>query len=272
VQPPRIADYPPGARLPARVIGDYEFVWMLRGRARFVTEGAAEPLGPGQLLLVPPRLRHGFDWDPTRPSRHGYVHFGLDDAGCELPGEVRLVRMSSDDPLSGLCAYLLWLGADTGRGWREPARRTLRFMLALVHAGPLPECEPPLPHGLLGAVAYLRREWSGAPLRRMPVAELAGAARVTRGHLNRLFHNGFGQSTAAALERIRCARAEILLTRTDLPVEVIAGECGFADPSHFSHRFTAIHGIPPRAYRIAGGGPSVLDHPGVRRLSRLLWD
>jgi AraC-like DNA-binding protein len=110
------------------------------------------------------------------------------------------------------------------------------------------------------------------PLRRVSVGELARRAHVSRGYLNRLSRAAFGLSAAAALERARCARAESLLLRTDLTVESIAYQCGFADSSHFSHRFTAIHGVSPRAYRVAGTlSPSVLDDPGVRRLSHLLW-
>lgn len=65
---PAVADYPAGARLPMRVIDDYEFVWMLRGRARFITPDDHLWLSPGQLLLIPPHFRHGFDWDRQRPS------------------------------------------------------------------------------------------------------------------------------------------------------------------------------------------------------------
>jgi transcriptional regulator GlxA family with amidase domain len=96
---------------------------------------------------------------------------------------------------------------------------------------------------------------------------------VSRGYANRLFRAGLGLSAAAALERARCSRAETLLTRTDLSIEAIAHRCGFADASHFSHRFGAIHGVSPRAYRAAGSpSPSVLDHPGVRRLTHAIWE
>ncbi|NKE62092.1 helix-turn-helix domain-containing protein [Lentzea sp. PSKA42] len=71
----------------------------------------------------------------------------------------------------------------------------------------------------------------------------------------------------AALERVRCARAETLLLRTDLTVEAVARQCGFADVSHFSHRFRALYDVAPSAYR---GVPSALDHAGVRRLARLI--
>jgi hypothetical protein len=50
---PAVADYPAGAGLQPRVIEDFEFVWMLRGRATFVVSEET-PLSPGELLLVPP--------------------------------------------------------------------------------------------------------------------------------------------------------------------------------------------------------------------------
>jgi len=106
VDRPAVADYPPGAGLPPRVIRDFEFVWMLRGRATFVVDEETL-LTPGELLLVPPDVRHSFRWDHEQPSRHGYVHFGYADVGRAIAPAVRLTRMSDSDPLAGLCAYLL---------------------------------------------------------------------------------------------------------------------------------------------------------------------
>jgi transcriptional regulator GlxA family with amidase domain len=183
--------------------------------------------------------------------------------------------MTGADPLAGLCAYLLWLGSGEQDGWHGHARTTLRFMLRLVGSGPLPAAtaDPVLPPVLRLAVEEIRARWSAMPLRRIRIDDLAAAASVSRGYLNRLFHTGFGLSASTALEHLRAARAESLLTGTDLTVEAIAGQCGFADPSHFSHRFGAIHGMSPSGYRSAGRHlPSVLDHPGVRLLRRLVWD
>lgn len=70
MQRPALADYPVGARLPERVLADFELVWMVRGQATITT---AKPfvLRPGELLLLPPGVRHGIDWDRTGPSRQG---------------------------------------------------------------------------------------------------------------------------------------------------------------------------------------------------------
>lgn len=281
---PAIAEYPPGARLPPRVIHDFEFVWLLSGQARF--HCAPRPLDlvltPGRLLLVPPGLRHRFDWDPIRPTRHGYVHFDPADPalGTKLDREpaprVRLVPMTGQDPLSGLCAHLIWLGAEAHDDREEPAARTLAFMIELIVSEALPGLRPPpgeLSPLVRAAIDYLHRQWSRPPLRRVPVTELAAAVPVSRGHLNRLVQKSFGMGAATALERLRLARAEPLLAHTNLTISVIARECGFADLSHFSHRFTTTHGMPPSAYRATGiGSPSVLDHPGLRRLNHLIFD
>jgi AraC-like DNA-binding protein len=66
---------------------------------------------------------------------------------------------------------------------------------------------------------------------------------MSRGYLNRLFREAFGMSASVALERLRCSRTEALLTRTDLTI------AGYADVTHFSHRFSAVHGLSPSAYR-----------------------
>ncbi|MGH9192189.1 MAG: helix-turn-helix domain-containing protein [Acidimicrobiales bacterium] len=271
---PAIADYPPGAQMPPRVLGDFEFVWMVAGNARVTLDDDELPLGPGQLLFVPPGVRHGFLWDTTNVCRHGYVHFGPRCFEGSLPAKLELRPMTADDPLAGLCAYLLWLAGAEPDDWQRRSSDTLAFMLRLFVGGPLPGPDTPagLAPALAGAVLRLQQEWAHMPLRRIGVGELARRAHVSRGYLNRLFRAGFGLSAAAALERARCARAESLLLRTDLTVESIAHQCGFADPSHFSHRFKAIHGASPRAYRTAGTTrSSELDHAGVRRLSHLIW-
>ena len=180
--------------------------------------------------------------------------------------------MTQRDPLRGLCAYLLWLGssADDCLG---PARRTLDLLVALVD-------DSAARHGTAGSAA------AGTAGRADPTAQglVEPAATPGRGDPTRRDVRCVArlpQPDVPGRVRPQCrrrhragtlrARAEALLVRTDLPAQAIAVQCGYADLSHFSHRFTAIHGLPPTAYRRHGGAvPSVLDHAGVRRLDRLL--
>jgi AraC family transcriptional regulator len=253
---PATAVYPPGAHLPERVIDDHELVWLLHGQATLV---CASPLvlTPGALLLIPPGLPHAIDWDPRRTTRHGYVHFRQSDVTSPLPASALVVPIV--DPLASLCAYLVRLGSTD-----PTAQATLDLLVRLMLTAPSPD---PVPAPVDTAIGHLRRSWSRLPMTRIGVADLAAAAHVSRGYLNRLFRATFEVSAAEALEGLRFARAEPLLTRTDLSIEAVATQCGFADLSHFSHRFTARYGLPPSRYT---GQTSVLDHPGVRRLHRLV--
>lgn len=271
---PAIADYPRGAEMAPRTIDDFEFVWMLRGHARFVSAEENLGFGPGQLLLVPRGVRHRLIWDPRRASRHGYVHFDPEQVGRRADSQVRLRRMSEHDPLAGLCAYLLWLGHEQPRGWEVPLDRTLHLLLTLYLSGPLPDDRPQLnlQRPLAAVVDHLRDRWGQMPLRRISVDELAGAAGVSRSYLNRLFRDQFQTTPATALEALRCSRAETLLSHTVMPIGAVADQCGFADLYHFSHRFHRRYGLSPSAYRIgAGTAGSALDHGGIRRLAFSVW-
>lgn len=272
IVPPALADYPVGARTGRRVIDDHELVWMTRGWARFIApdEGELE-LRPGLLLLVPPRRPHEFVWDEQRPCRHGYVHFRPASGTAPTHGSIR--PMTERDPLAGLCSYLLWLGAEQPPSWEAYAGSALGYLLEVFTDAPVPsEPEREWAGPLARVVEHLGREWNTLPLRPISIGELAAAAHVSRSYLTRLCVAELGMPTNKLLERLRCSRAESLLTRTDLPIGVIGRQCAFADPFHFSHRFAALYGMSPRAYRSAAGSAgSVLDDPLVRRMASQIW-
>ena len=91
--------------------------------------------------------------------------------------------MTDNDPLTGLCAYLLWLAREQPSGWEDHVKRILRMLLSLFTSGPLPgdDVRAVVPPPIAVAVDHLRREWAQLPLRRIGVDELAAAAaRVTQ--------------------------------------------------------------------------------------------
>jgi AraC-like DNA-binding protein len=270
VQPPGIGEFPPGARMAPRVLDEFELVWMIAGTARLVAE---PPLGlaPGDLVLLPAGHAHAIEWDGARSTRHGYVHF-LPPARVVLPTEPVRVRMSAHDPLTGLCDYLSWLGAQATPDPAGPAAQVVEFLLTVLLDLPLPVpgAEQDGPPSFRAAVDHLRSVWGVPPVRRGGVVDLAAAAAVSRAQLHRAFRATVGVGPAQALEQLRCSRAETMLLRTDLTLAVVARECGYADVAHFSHRFCAIHAVAPGQYRRSGGS-SCLAHPGIRQLERLVW-
>jgi AraC-like DNA-binding protein len=274
VDRPAVGVYPAGARLPMRVIDDWELVWVRRGAAT-LTGDPRLLLGVGDVVLIPPGHRHGFDWSPDRETEHGYVHLDLAEVGAgpaATGGHLPLHAVTTDDdPLRGLCAYLLWLGRTEPAGWQRVLTVTMQQVLLHLTAMPRPTAEADTLRTPLDlAVAHLRRAWSSPPLTRVSVSELATSAHVSPVHLGRLFRSTFGLGLAESQERLRCLHAIGLLERTDLGVAVVARRCGFSDVSHFSHRFTLVTGRSPSAARAAPGSVDLRRHPGVRRLEHLV--
>ena len=81
------------------------------------------------------------------------------------------------------------------------------------------------------------------------LAEAAGAAGLSPGHLSRLFHQSTGLTFQEYVRRFRLERACTLLTTTNQSVTAIAFESGFQSISQFHRSFRAVYGEPPLDYR-----------------------
>ncbi len=268
--------------LPERVLDVHELVWVLRGAAVVQAPDGVRSAGgvaterelrPGDVLLVPPGRAHGFRWgtpDGATGCVHGYVHADLGDP--VVPGPV-VVTATANDPLQGLCAYLLWLGLHEPSGWQRRALQTAGLAAELVAQGPLPRRPGPAPAPVVqGLLGELRRRWGpGPPLPALGVAELAAALHVSPAHLSRSVRRAYGRPVSTLLEQLRISRVELLLTGTSSTIATAARLCGYADAFHCSRRFAAAHGVPPGRYRVASAWPSVLDDPVVRTVADAVW-
>ena len=82
---------------------------------------------------------------------------------------------------------------------------------------------------------------------------LAQLACLSEFHLARMFRVSFGMPPSAWIAQRRIERACVLLKTTALPLQQVADACGYADLSHFGHRFRAAMGAAPGRYRAALG-------------------
>jgi len=85
--------------------------------------------------------------------------------------------------------------------------------------------------------------------RRVTVAQAAAACKLSATQFRVLFHRAMGVSFGRFELRKRLARASYLLVTTDLPIDALADQCGFADRSHLHRMFTRLHGATPGAHR-----------------------
>ncbi|NHZ61306.1 helix-turn-helix domain-containing protein [Massilia genomosp. 1] len=83
------------------------------------------------------------------------------------------------------------------------------------------------------------------------LGELAQLACLSEFHLARMFRVSFGMPPSSWVAQRRIERARALLKAGKLPLQQVAAACGYADLSHFSHRFSKAVGAPPGRYRQA---------------------
>ncbi len=117
---------------------------------------------------------------------------------------------------------------------------------------------PPKPPSLSDRIRAL----AGADLaRHWPAAEVARAHGLSEATLRRhMVEEGTG--LAALLTDLRMNRALGLLQATDLPVQEIAFQVGYASPSRFALRFRVRFGLAPSAIRAERDGTAI-DRPGI---------
>ena len=274
------AMYPAGATFGPRVLDDFEFVWVVDGSLVWECDGVRHDTPPDALILARPGMRDAFTWDPLHPSRHGYVHFALRAGAATLPPQrdwPLLRRLGPDDILRPLLRHLAWLQSLRPSGWERLAQVTLAQVLVGFIGGAT---------GTLGedgggsspivdrVIAHVRAAWGRGRLQPYSVPHLARIAGVSRGHLIRVFREQYGVGPSEALRLLRLGHAAVLLARTNLQVQEIAGQCGFGDPFHFTRAFTAAYGCSPRALRqrcAAGGEVPLLPLVRMRGLSERVW-
>lgn len=257
----QVADYPVGATFGPRTLHDYEFVWILRGSALWtVREQDSGPSGPfiarqrlrpGMIALARAGTVDSYRWDPDRVSTHAYVHFEVTDpAGLPPEPEWPSVRsMAQPTMLDGLSAYLLALAGDGSTTARRRSDDLVRLLLDVFVTGPLPESGERWSEPVTMMVEHVRRIWERDGFRIIAVDELEAAANISAGHVFRLFREQFGSSPARALETVRLSKAAVALQRSNASIAEVAALVGYANPYHFSRRFSQTYGVPPGTFR-----------------------
>ncbi|TQK17660.1 AraC-like DNA-binding protein [Microbacterium sp. SLBN-154] len=282
--PVMVAHYAPGTAWGPRRMDDYELVWMLTGTAEWTVadgedrEARPNPLVPGSVWLSRPGMREQYVWDRELHSSHAFVHFELmAEAGDPLESEWPLVIDGDEHPaIRGLCEYLLRT-RDSSSAPDRPDRRSrvgdvIALIVQLFADGPIPGERPGLPDPVVAAIARIVAEiWARDGVRIIPLDELAARASLSVGHLSRIFSARMHVGVSSALELVRLGRSAIALQRTNLGLEQVAHDIGYATPYHFSRRFRLHYGRSPSEFRAEGWRADPLEPLRLRGLTAF-WD
>ncbi len=234
---------------------------VLNGEGRFAQRGTTQPIGRGQIILIPPEELHACN--PISRSPWAYLMFHLtgqlfmqvaeDVYGERLGDPIFTSQIVCDSEIGRRMVYLFHLVKNGGtRMEKEAALFTFLSELLLRHAKktveePLRSDEP--------KTVKLVKEYLAANLEKnVSMDELSIITGVSVYHMLSVFRRTVGIPPHAYQVQMRIKKARKLLLKGHSIVDV-ALETGFYDQSHFTKKFKPSVGLTPsgyiRAYRFS---------------------
>ena len=211
--------------------------------------GMRHDVGPGEVLVIPPRLPHRYYADTDRPWSIWWLHVTGDDV-ADLLTATGLTAASLTAPMTdpfglftlveSVCDDLARdetsasLTAAAGAAWHLLAKLAAERDGRSTGRAPITRVQDHL------------REHLSAPVDVPALAELAG---FSQSHFSARFKAVTGFSVTEYVKRLRMARARQLLITSDHTVAEIAAEVGYPDAFYFSRLFHAVSGSSPRDFR-----------------------
>ena len=83
----------------------------------------------------------------------------------------------------------------------------------------------------------------------MTIPDIVSQTGISRRSFEKRFLKAVGSGVQAEIDRIRLRRATELLSKSDMTVESIAQQCGYAGSSSLLHLFRKYHNVSPDAWR-----------------------
>ncbi|MBS1886512.1 MAG: helix-turn-helix transcriptional regulator [Actinobacteria bacterium] len=253
---------PPMPERPWRRIDAYALVLVCGGHGRYRDPaGRRAELGAGDAIVVRPGSRHwygpddGGTWSEVFVIFEGPIFDLFFAAG--IPGGEQPVRhVGAPEPwIERIRAAV---GAPPPGTPRSALEELLRFLLLLSAvvggetAGGGGDGDP---------IERGRRLLAEDATAALPLTEVAAECGLPYETFRRRFTRELGVAPGRYRDEQRVKAAQDLLRSTQMTHAAIAQVLGFADEYHFSRRFRALAGEPPREYRAGGAaiGPGRRD-------------
>jgi AraC-like DNA-binding protein len=114
--------------------------------------------------------------------------------------------------------------------------------------------DPSLSFPYKDALIGIRNEILYAPnIRRQTAVNLSVKYAISASTLWKEFHNVFGTTLTAFVQKTAMAKSRLLLTTTTIPIHVIAGDIGYSQVGNFSRAFRQYFKMLPQQMRFRTG-------------------
>ena len=245
-----IVKYPPGGHLGPRIQRGIQFVYLISGGLEIEVDGVRTRIKPGNLVLMLPGRQESYYFHPDQESEHSWCQLDFYqlpqhwvDYLQQLP-----VQLTVTPEMEQLLELGLMISGNSQMDQQAVLKRLgealLQFYLAITRV-PNDERADGIPRSVHRACRFMARCYSQP----ISLEQLAEQAHCSVNHLINQFNRCFQTTPMRYLWRLRIRQSEGLLRHTELPIALIAEQCGFVSAFHFSRQFKAAHGVSPKTFR-----------------------
>lgn len=217
----------------------------------------------GQVLLIPPLVRHRYAADAKDPWTIWWAHI----AGSTVPALLSAIERPDSSPVfdvaeparvsSLLDTILRRLETDESAASLIAAGGAAWHLLAVLAAD-----RRAVKRGKSDPIAEIQQYLRENLAERISVAELAAMAGFSVSHFSALFRAASGFGALEYQTRLRMSLARKLLDTTSRTIASIGRQVGYSDPMYFSRQFRRIHELSPSQYRERESMPEGFESPG----------
>ena len=239
----------------------FELSYIITGSDTRTLGRDSQPFGSGEEVLVPPGMRHGWQFDENDTDRGGCIenitfHFkpALAEGLAQMFPELNepLMRLLSTNEA------LLYKGAQREKIARlllemedlegfERARAVLSLLEALAPEETTARLCARGPTGIQKRLEKVRIYVACNYMRKLHLDDVAAYIGMNRSAFCTFFRKETGLTFIAYLNEYRVQKAREMLCGDDAPpVCEVAAACGFESAAHFSRTFKAITGVTPK--------------------------
>jgi len=244
--------YPPGGTYGPRKQVEIQLILLHRGSMRIEVDDVACRYGPGQMILLTPNHRVSIAFAEAEETWHRWVTVNpdvLDEHAAAFLEQIpaSLPQSENMNALLDVLVNLQRQGLSVDSSVQHSLARAAFQLYAL-------ESRKGAAAGKPSAIAYVKSFVQENYSDGLTLGRLAAAARMTPGHLVRVFKQHEGTTPMEYVWQYRLERGVELLRTTGLLVGEVAERCGFKTSYHFARRVKAETGSTPTQIRWAHWG------------------
>jgi AraC family transcriptional regulator, arabinose operon regulatory protein len=228
----------------------FQMFYTVSGQGWLDYEGTYQKIMPGTITCVDLEKRHGFGAAPGSIWEHYWLIChgkAFEDIYTLIFNKNNVQALQQPSQLSDCFKQLFFSKQSNSVYFDIDAMATvMQVCSALINQNSTLDIkQDPFSTTLKQVIDFINNNYSSE----LDIAALAEKSGYSRFHFSRLFKAHTGFSPGSYITKIRLEKAKDMLSKSDLPIEIIAEKVGFNTVNYFIRAFKEQEHITPGKYR-----------------------